>query len=111
MSPSDAHMIRKTALTIRKHQGPLFTALIAIGIAISVMSQKQYIPERLAYFWCMIIIFVASLIETVLSLIIKESASKGLILKYDSNSILYWISVAITVIVCLLSLAGVVYYY
>jgi hypothetical protein len=59
----------------------------------------------------MIIIFIASLIETALSLIIKESVSKGMIVKYESNPILYWISVAVTVFVCLLSLAGVVYYY
>ncbi len=104
-------MIHETAITIRKHQGPLFAALIAIGIAITVLSQKLYIPKQLAYFWVMIIIFVASLIETALSLITKESVSKGIIVKYESNPILYWISVAVTVIVCLLSLAGVIYYY
>jgi len=104
-------MIRNIALIIRRHQGPLFAVLIAIGIAISIMNKKQYIPSQIAIFWSMIIVFVASFIETALSLILKESVAKGLIIKEESNQILYWISVAITVIVCLLSLAGVVYYY
>jgi len=104
-------MIRNIALTIRKHQGPLCIVLILIGITISVLAKKQYIPKQLAIFWSMVIFFVASLIEAILSLIIKESVAKGVIIKYESNQILYWISVAVTIILCLFSLAGVVYYY
>lgn len=104
-------MLTNKSGNIRAILNILNTVLIFSGFYVIWLYKGNNISKNNTMFWVSVIVFIASFVELIASLITKESNSKGVIIAEEQTPNLYNISLLSTLAVCILCLFGMYYYY
>ena len=84
--------------------------LMLLGVLMMWEYKKGVITKHQAMFYLSLIVSIVAFADLVFSFKYKESVSKGVVLKKEDSPNLYLISVATTIVLLLLALAGIYYY-
>jgi len=100
-----------TVLYLRKIQTITMILALAAGIFISIRYKDGAIDKTNAMLFTSIIVFTASAVELIISILTKQSTAKGILISKSNAPTIYFISVLTTFILCFIALIGIFAYW